>query len=556
MADVFELQSCCNEFQFTDPEDNFESWNGLRGPAGPAGPPGPAGSPGTSVELRGPVASTGQLPATAPSGELWLVGTASPYEGWFYNGTSWQNVGQIAVGPVGPAGPAGDPGSDGTTFMPSVSSEGMLSWTNDGGKPNPDPVNIRGPKGEPGDASLTILSYGNSTWADFIAAYNAKSIVYCRASITAADPGAGAQVRMAVMAYVNHPIVPTSVDFVYYFPATHSDSQQGDQLFVYTLSQTNGWSYVVKNTFSKIVAGENMSSSYANGTLTLNATGGGGTSDYDDLTDKPSINNVTLSGNKTAAELGLGTYSKPSGGIPQTDLESAVQSKLDNTVVVSDTQPTATENKLWVDTDAGAGSSYQVPTVAEMDAADVQTAAEIGVVITGKRPSMAVTEGQYVIVRGSTISGITDGLYTANTALSPSTDVTAANLMAVSNGGLNSLQQSKMDKVALTAGSTWNFFSCYGYTDDGQTITLTIPVTTQVAVTTPIVLTRCLGSLRSSSGQIVGGFSFNYLPYVTASELYSSGRGINIKLNKSDGFGITGMSIVCGYISLTFQDDL
>jgi len=243
-------------------------------------------------------------------------------------------------------------------------------------------------------------------------------------------------------------------------------------------------------------------------------------------------------------------------GTPTATGDAVPKSYADNIVVVSDTQPTATENKLWVDTDAGAGSSYQVPTVAEMDAADVQTAAEIGVVITGKRPSMAVTEGQYVIVRGSTISGITDGLYTANTALSPSTDVTAANLMAVSNGGLNSLQQSKMDKVALTAGSTWNFFSCYGYTDDGQTITLTIPVTTQVAVTTPIVLTRCLGSLRSSSGQIVGGFSFNYLPYVTASELYSSGRGINIKLNKSDGFGITGMSIVCGYISLTFQDDL
>lgn len=62
---------------------------------------------------------------------------------------------------------------------------------------------------------------------------------------------------------------------------------------------------------------------------------------------------------------------------------------------------------------------------------------EIGIVITGKRPSMAVTAGQYVIVRNSTISGITDGLYTANTALSPSTDVTAANLTAVSGGGLN-----------------------------------------------------------------------------------------------------------------------
>lgn len=32
---------------------------------------------------------------------------------------------------------------------------------------------------------------------------------------------------------------------------------------------------------------------------------GGGTSDYTDLTNKPSINSVTLSGNKTAADLGL-----------------------------------------------------------------------------------------------------------------------------------------------------------------------------------------------------------------------------------------------------------
>ena len=31
----------------------------------------------------------------------------------------------------------------------------------------------------------------------------------------------------------------------------------------------------------------------------------GGTSDYNELTNKPKINNVTLSGNKTTADLGL-----------------------------------------------------------------------------------------------------------------------------------------------------------------------------------------------------------------------------------------------------------
>ena len=139
--------------------------------------------------------------------------------------------------------------------------------------------------------------------------------------------------------------------------------------------------------------------------------GGGGSSDYNDLSNKPSINGNTLRGNKTAEQLGLGTYSKPSTGIPQTDLAQAVQNKLDKTVVVSDTQPTASENKLWVDTDAGIGASYQIPTVAETEAADAQTAAEIGIVITGKRPSMAVTAGQYVIVRGSTEYGRVSGKF-------------------------------------------------------------------------------------------------------------------------------------------------
>lgn len=37
--------------------------------------------------------------------------------------------------------------------------------------------------------------------------------------------------------------------------------------------------------------------------------GSGGTTDYSDLTNKPSINNVTLSGNKTASDLGLATPS-------------------------------------------------------------------------------------------------------------------------------------------------------------------------------------------------------------------------------------------------------
>lgn len=56
---------------------------------------------------------------------------------------------------------------------------------------------------------MTILSYGNSTWDDFIAAYNSNTIVYCRASSNS-NPATGNQTRMAFMAYVNN-TPPTEV---------------------------------------------------------------------------------------------------------------------------------------------------------------------------------------------------------------------------------------------------------------------------------------------------------------------------------------------------------
>ena len=47
--------------------------------------------------------------------------------------------------------PASSGGEDGATFIPKVSADGTLTWTNDKGIDNPDPVNIQGPQGEKGD---------------------------------------------------------------------------------------------------------------------------------------------------------------------------------------------------------------------------------------------------------------------------------------------------------------------------------------------------------------------------------------------------------------------
>ena len=41
-------------------------------------------------------------------------------------------------------------GQSGATFYPDVSADGTISWTNDRGLPNPNPVNIKGEKGDPG----------------------------------------------------------------------------------------------------------------------------------------------------------------------------------------------------------------------------------------------------------------------------------------------------------------------------------------------------------------------------------------------------------------------
>ena len=116
---------------------------------------------------------------------------------------------------------------------------------------------------------MTILSYGSSTWQNFIDAYSSNKVVYCRASSNA-NPATGSQTRLAFMAYVNNATTPTEVEFQYYRSvSSHTASQQGDQVFVYKLSQTNGWSVTVREASVKVVAGTGLGGTYSNGTMTL-----------------------------------------------------------------------------------------------------------------------------------------------------------------------------------------------------------------------------------------------------------------------------------------------
>jgi hypothetical protein len=65
-------------------------------------------------------------------------------------------------------------GADGATFFPTVSSDGVISWTNNKDLPNPDPVNIKGDPGTPGSPGRTpVKGVDYFTEADKIELANA-----------------------------------------------------------------------------------------------------------------------------------------------------------------------------------------------------------------------------------------------------------------------------------------------------------------------------------------------------------------------------------------------
>lgn len=119
--------------------------------------------------------------------------------------------------------------------------------------------------------TMSVLSYGHSTWADFEAAYSTNTVVYCRASSNS-NPGTGVQGRMAFMAFLNldSNSNPTSVEFQYYRSvSSHSNNQQGDQVYIYKLDKTKGWTVTVRESYSKVVAGAGLTSSYSSSAITL-----------------------------------------------------------------------------------------------------------------------------------------------------------------------------------------------------------------------------------------------------------------------------------------------
>lgn len=249
-----------------------EVYNGQQGPRGEVGPQGPQGERGPQGEqgiqgeqgLQGEQGPKGDTGPKGEKGEKGDNGSMGPQGEKGPKGDTGSTGPQGEQGPQGERGPQGEQGPQGETGPAGTTDYNELE-----NKP-PIPSKVSDLTNDSGFITgMTILSYGNSTWNDFITAYNANKVIYCRASSNS-NPGSGAQNRLAFMAYVNNAANPTNVEFQYYRSvSSHSNSQQGDQVYVYKLDKTGGWTVVTRENYTKIVAGTGLKSSYNNGVLTI-----------------------------------------------------------------------------------------------------------------------------------------------------------------------------------------------------------------------------------------------------------------------------------------------
>lgn len=117
--------------------------------------------------------------------------------------------------------------------------------------------------------NLVELEYGVSTYAEFLEAYKKHKIVYCKAS-SKTNPAFGSKVRKAFMAYVNNDTTPTEVEFQYYRSlTTYSEANQHDEIHIYKLSSSNGWSYTKRVAGQNIEATDGVKATFASNAVTF-----------------------------------------------------------------------------------------------------------------------------------------------------------------------------------------------------------------------------------------------------------------------------------------------
>ena len=165
----------------------------------------------------------------------------------------------------------------------------------------------------------------------------------------------------------------------------------------------------------------------------------------------PTVTSITIDEEYTVSEHGLEWFTGSSIELYAEILYGTnLKDKLKRDVVTLSPQTLTNGQKAQVRTNIGAASAAET-------AADILAQAkEIGKVVNGNScTDFTLNTGDYVIVKNSTITGITDGLYTysSSTSKSAGSAVSSGELTAVSGGGFNALN-SKISDVKSVTGRT------------------------------------------------------------------------------------------------------
>ena len=115
-----------------------------------------------------------------------------------------------------------------------------------------------------GGTAMVVLTYGTSTWNDFLTAYTNNAIVYCAVDGSSSFPGSK---RMAFLAYYNP---DDSAEFQYVRSVSSlSSSNLSDQVFIYKLTPNDTWTTTTRSLHGKVSAGTAITVTPSGDTVTV-----------------------------------------------------------------------------------------------------------------------------------------------------------------------------------------------------------------------------------------------------------------------------------------------
>ena len=112
--------------------------------------------------------------------------------------------------------------------------------------------------------TMVIARYGITTFAEILDAYQKGWIIYTRASSNS-NPATGSQTRLAFMAYVNNADNPTDRSM-----SSHTDTSQGDQVYIYKINKTGGWSVTVREAATRLIPSTGLTHTFVTGVKSTN----------------------------------------------------------------------------------------------------------------------------------------------------------------------------------------------------------------------------------------------------------------------------------------------